>query len=437
MTSSTFFDGSSLGRVRGLRASHLAVAVALIGLSSFVAACGGDTASEVDAPPPASARDGGSSITVGADQPVVIGVSTALTGPVGERGTEYRDAVAVGVLRWQAQNGETILDHPIEIHSEDDGCTEADQTAVAAQRLIATAGLVGVLGPQCSAGAAAVISAYADAGVVTISGSATATALTTDRPAGGYFFRAAFRNDLQGNIVGSFVAETLKAKTTVLVDNGETYGQDLAASTERFLVQNGVSVQRETAPQGTVDFSELVTAIARADPGAVGYAGFNPDAALFYRQLRDAGYTGAFGGFDAAASNSEFVAPLGEVANGAYFAGCAIELPDDFRADFEDLHGGPPAAAFNGQYADATRALLDAVERTARRGDDGSLSLDRNELRDAVRATAITDGLTGAITFDSHGDRSSARTEPSDQASDFGLVGCQVEGSELVQIQGQ
>ncbi|MDH3725868.1 MAG: ABC transporter substrate-binding protein, partial [Thermoleophilia bacterium] len=185
------------------------------------------------------------------------------------------------------------------------------------------------------------------------------------------------------------------------------------------------------------DFSELARTIAAADPDAVGYAGFNPDAALFYRQLRDVGYGGAFGSFDAAASASEFVAPLGEIAEGVYFSGCAIELPEDFRSAFSEIHGGPPAAAFNGQYADAVRVLLDAVAVSATQNPDDSLTIDRAELRDAVRATTITDGRTGAISFDANGDRASERAEPADQASDFGLIGCQVEGSELVQIQGQ
>jgi branched-chain amino acid transport system substrate-binding protein len=425
---------ASRRRARGAFARCLAVALAVV-LVALVVGCDDDDGES--ASPVAPTERVSAEIRVPSGEPIVIGVSTALTGPVGERGTEYRDAVLLGVQEWRETNGDTIFEHPLEVRSEDDGCTEADQTRVAAERLLVAPGLVGVLGPQCSAGAAAVLPIYAEAGVVAISGSATATALTTEQPAGGYFFRTAFRNDLQGNVVGDFVANTLGVKTAFLVDNGETYGRDLAGSTERFLARDGVSVTRRSAPQRTVDFSELARAIAAADPDAVGYAGFNPDAALFYRQLRDVGYGGAFGAFDAAASATEFVAPLGEIAEGVYFAGCAIELSQDFRDAFTDIHGSPPAAAFNGQYADAVRALLDAVASTAEPGDDGSLTIGRERLRDAVRETAITDGHTGAISFDLAGDRASASSDPADQASDFGLVGCQVTEGQLVQIQGQ
>lgn len=395
---------------------------------------GGDDAADATRQTTPGAPGAAGQITIAPADPVVVGVSTALTGPVGERGTEYRDAVVLGVLLWQEANGDEIRGHPIEVWSEDDGCTEADQTAVAAGRLLALRSLVGVVGPQCSSGAAAVLPTYDRAGVVAISGSATATALTAGRAPGGFFFRTAFRNDLQGNVVGDFVAATLRAETVVLVDNGETYGQDLAASTERYLTRAGVSVTRASAPQGTIDFSAFADRIAGATPDAVGYAGFNPDAALFYRQLRDAGYAGDFGSFDAAASRREFVLPLGEIADGVYFAGCAIELPEEFRSRFADIHGSPPSAPFNGQYADAVHALLDAVAATAREGADGSLTIDRRELRDAVRATGIGDGLTGSIEFDELGDRASGRADPGERAADLGLTGCQVRDSQLVTI---
>jgi branched-chain amino acid transport system substrate-binding protein len=421
--------------LRQSRAWRLVALVAL--MAALVAGCGDDGEDEAAPPETVNGTDARGPIVVEPGQPIIVGVSSALTGPVGERGTEYRDAVILGVRRWREANGDTILDHPVEVYSEDDGCTEADQTAVAARRLIATPGLVGVLGPQCSAGAAAVLPAYAQARVIAISGSATATALTIGQAGGGFFFRTAFRNDLQGNVVGDFVAETLRAQRVFLVDNGETYGQDLASTTERFLADNGIAVTRSTAPQGTVDFSELAREIAGAKPDAVGYAGFNPDAALFYRQLRDVGYAGAFGAFDAAASVREFVAPLGEIAEGVYFAGCAIELPEDFRTAFAEVHGSEPAASFNGQYADATRVLLDAVAATAEPRADGGLEIDRAQLRDAVRGIAIADGLTGAIRFDANGDRASRSSDPGEQADDLGLVGCRVDDGQLVQIESQ
>ena len=67
-------------------------------------------------------------IVIPADEPLIIGVSTALTGPIGPRGSQYRDAVVVGVERWKAANGDQIAGHDIEVHGEDDGCAESHST---------------------------------------------------------------------------------------------------------------------------------------------------------------------------------------------------------------------------------------------------------------------------------------------------------------------
>ncbi len=73
-------------------------------------------------------------LVIAAGEPIVIGVSSALTGPIASLGLEYRDAVVVAVQLWMEANGEQIGGHAISVVAEDDGCTEADVTALAAQR---------------------------------------------------------------------------------------------------------------------------------------------------------------------------------------------------------------------------------------------------------------------------------------------------------------
>lgn len=389
-------------------------------------------------------------IVIPAGEPIIVGVSTALTGgPVGIRGAEYRDAVVVAIERWKTVNGDQIAGHDIEVVAEDDGCTETDITTAAARRLLERQGLVGVIGPQCSAGAAAAMTIYAQMGIVAISGSATKTDLTADQPDDGFFFRTAYRNDLEGAFAGAFAIGELQADTVYLIDDDEPFGIDLAVAAQRVMEASGVEVIRESVAQGTVDFSELAARIAADDPDLVGFAGFNPEAALFYQQLRDAGYDGLFGGTDAAVSQTGFVEPVGEAAEGALFAGCQYPLPDDFLADFVKLHGHEPQTAWPGQYADAATVLLDAVNEITAEQEDGSLVIEPEALRDAVRATSLEDGITGALAFDSKGDRV---PEPGDELQDLmdaapgfqagqvftllGLIPCQVQDGELVPLGG-
>lgn len=429
---------------------RLALFLALIALLLVAPACAEDEEDAGASVAEPIERSPQTPVVIPAGEPIIVGVSAALTGgPVGVRGSEYRDAVIVAVERWKHANGTQIAGHEIEVVAEDDGCTETDITTAAARRLLEHRGLVGVIGPQCSGGAAATISLYAQMGVVAISGSATMTDLTADQPDDGFFFRTAYRNDLEGAFAGAFAVEDLQAETVYLIDDDEPFGIDLATAAQRVMEAGGVHVIRESVAQGTVDFGELTARIAADDPDLVGFAGFNPEAALFYQQLRDAGYDGLFGGTDAAVSQTGFVEPVGEAAEGVLFAGCQYPLPDDFVADFVRLHGHEPQAAWPGQYADAATVLLYAVNEVAVEQEDGSLVIEPEALRDAVRATSLNDEVTGALAFDSKGDRV---PEPGDelldlmeaasafQAGDFftllGLIPCQVQDGEFVPLGG-
>jgi len=88
-------------------------------------------------------------IVIPAGEPIVVGVSAALTGPIGPRGRAIRDAVVVGVEQWKAENGHQISGHEIEVYAEDDGCYERGCAAYGADRLLRQKGLVGVIGPEC------------------------------------------------------------------------------------------------------------------------------------------------------------------------------------------------------------------------------------------------------------------------------------------------
>ncbi len=425
--------------------------LARIAFTSLVAllvlvACSGDD--DGDTPPPSITRDANTAFVIESGQPIVVGVSTALTGPAGVRGREYRDAVVLAVEEWKRANGSILKGHEIVVVAEDDGCTAVDVASEAARRHVARPGLVGVLGPQCSAGALAVAAIYAEAGIVTISGSATASAVT-DGQSNGFLFRTAYRHDYQGVLTGIYASQFIGASTAIVIDDSEAYGLDLAVSVERSLVEVGVAVERTSITQGRVDFSELAASIAADAPDMVFFAGFNPEAALILRQLRDAGWTGVYTSGDAVcgAAECEFLATLGEVAEGVAFSGCAVPTTSDFVARFEAVHGDVPTASFVPQYVDATRILLDAVAVTAAERIDGGLVIDPGELRATVAAATLNGGVSGDVLFNAAGDRTSVilrRGVPSTQdpetlellARALGLVPCFIEGGQIAYFDG-
>ncbi len=432
------------------RSQRLALLLGLITLLLLAGACGDDDGDEANGEDDEITRSPQTPIVIPAAEPIVIGISTALTGgPVAERGEEYRDAAITAIERWKEANGDEIGGHEMEVRAEDDGCSASDVTEVAAQRLLRVRGLVGVIGPQCSSGALAVIPIYDEAGVVMISGSATTTSLTEEQPEGGFFFRTAYRNDLEGTLIGLFLTGPVPGIESVyFVDDGEAYGEDLASNALEIAEAGGVLVMRESIVQGTVDFSDTVARIVEANPGFVGFAGFNPEAALLFRQLRDGGYEGVIGAGDGAASVIGFVEPLGELAEGVLFAGCGIPLPEEVLGRFVDVHGHEPAAAFPAQYVDAATILLNAVSVVAVEKDDGSLEIDPIALRDAVRSTVLS-GVSGGIAFDENGDRippgvaslpqfvdDALENQDTSGYTDLGLIPCQVQDGRLVNLLG-
>jgi branched-chain amino acid transport system substrate-binding protein len=418
----------------------------LLVLVLLMVGCGDDDDATLDVETVERAPD--LPVVIEPDAPVVLGVSAPITGPDAVAGTEDRDAVIFAVERWKAANGAQIHGHDIELVVEDDGCTEADITAAAAQRLIDRSNVVAVVGPNCSAGAEEAIPIYAEGGLTAVSGSSSRSDLTTDQPAGGFFFRTAYRNDLEGALIGLFVAFDLEAADAYLIDDGEAYGQDLADSAQEIIEGHGVDITRVSIERGTVDFREVVQAIVDDNPAVVGFMGFNPEAALLYRQLRDGGYQGVFGAGDAAAT-PEFVAATGELAEGTLFAGCPLTLPADVASEFVGLHGYTPgASAFTAQQIDAATSLLDAIAEVAEAQPDGSLMLQPGALRDAVSASQVQGGASGSFAFDANGDRvppggSHAAVIDAALASgdvtafvDLGLVPCQVQDGEFVNLMG-
>ena len=390
----------------------------LLAVALLPGACAGQKEEPDGAWSSAVQRGPNTPVVIPIGQPIVVGVSAALTGAVAALGAETRDAVIVGIERWKAENGDRIGGHEIEIYVEDDGCFEAGVTAFAAQRVIQRPGLVGVVGPMCSGGAMAAIPVYAEAGIVMISGSATRTDLTLTQPEPRFFFRTAYTNAAEGALQARFVISQLKAVTAWLIDNSEAYGNDLADAAQAVLEAGGRLVTREHILQGTVDFSQLTARIAVDDPDVVIFEGFNPEAALLYRQLRDAGYEGPFVAADGAASVQDFIEPLGEEAEGVVFAGCLPELPEEFLADYIAIHGQEPTTAFAGHLADAVHILLDAVAAVAV-DEGGSLVIDPLELREAVSKPKLLIGASGIIAFDENGDRVGT-------AETVGLAMCEV-----------
>ncbi|HET9200358.1 MAG TPA: branched-chain amino acid ABC transporter substrate-binding protein [Dehalococcoidia bacterium] len=385
-----------------------------------------ETATEEAADDDTGEATAGVEIRIPAGEPIIIGASVPLTGPDAGLGIDSRDGAIVGIEQWKADNEDQILGHDIELVAEDDGCSDAAIATAAAERLVDQAGLVALVGPLCSGGAQAAIPIYQEAGFVMISGSATRTDLAETQPQPVFFFRAVFRNADEGVVQARYAIDVEGATTAYVVDDTEPYGEDLADAAQEALEAENVTVTREKIERGTTDFSALASRAAADNPDVFIFEGFNPEGQLILAALRAAGYEGLFMSGDGVASVADFITPDPELAEGAYFAGCGGDYPEEILTLYDEFIGNEPSTPFVAHYADASRILLTAIAEVAV-DEGGELVINTGELRDAVAAIEF-DGFTGPITFAETGDRAGAVGE------ELGLPECLVEDGAFVTL---
>ncbi|MDQ6851617.1 MAG: branched-chain amino acid ABC transporter substrate-binding protein [Actinomycetota bacterium] len=188
--------------------------------------------------------------------------------------------------------------------------------------------IIGVVGLVFSGESKAVGGAFNNAGLVTITPSATNPGLSQN----GWktFFRGLGNDALQGPFAGKFIRDDLKASTVCVVEDDSDYGKGLAAAVKK---QLGSKVNcTDDVKTGQKDFSATVNKIQAAKPDAVFYSGYYPEAGPFVQQLRQGGYSGKIVAPDGV-KDPLFVKGAGQsAAEGAYLT-CPC-VPGDASATF-------------------------------------------------------------------------------------------------------
>lgn len=382
-----------------------------------LAACGGSSDQDVPrATPPISYAD--TPIAIGSSTPLVIGVSVDLDNDQSGVGEDIADAVDMAI----SDMGGRIAGRPLQSARADDGCNDPEQAQAAAERLVGTSGLVGVIGPMCATGAQAANDVYERHGVIHISPTSTRADLSALGQR--FFFRVAWRDDAQGRIQAEYVLS--RGGTAIVIDDGEAYGRALADAFVAAAPEPAAIVGRERLERGAADYRVLARQVAAADPDSVVFEGFDPEGATLLRDLRAEGYDGQFMGPDSLLSLNAFVVPAGEAAEGAIVT--SGRVPDQAFADrFAQQFGRQPSTPFVLQAYDATKALIEGLKALLET-EAAETRLDRRELAEAVRAVTLF-GLTGPVSFDEQGDRAG------EDAAEQGLAIYRVNGGrfELVE----
>lgn len=349
-------------------------------------------------------------VTIQAGEPITIGTFGVISGPDSVLGQDWLYSVEVAV----EDRGGQLLGHDIEIDAQDGLCTP-EGGSLATQALAANPTVVGVIGSACSDETVGGIQNLFDAGLTTISPSATRPSLTyPDRPSQYQaFLRTAHSDTAQGTAVADFLHQHLGLTKVATIHDGSAYAEQLVdVVRSRFSELGGTLAATQAVTRQTEDMSQVLTSIAAEDPPveAIYFPIFTAGGGYVVDQVRDipgledVALMGSDGLF-----SLQFVDAAGDNVNGMYLSSPDFsrmrEGYSDFVQRYLDLSGlDAPLQAFHPHGLDAANILFAAIEDVAVQNDDGSLSIDLDLLRDRIYATKDFEGLTGILTCKLSGD---------------------------------
>jgi branched-chain amino acid transport system substrate-binding protein len=355
------------------------------------------------------------SVTVAAGDMIQIRSLNAISGETATLGIPNQVAVEIAIEDYGPIKG-----HDVTIGTGLDDLCNAEGGQAAAQTIAADEQVVGVIGTSCSGAAVAASPVISDAGLVMISPSNTSPALTSDlqgNPGTDYhpgYFRTAHNDLFQGQAVANFVYNELGLTTAAAIHDGDPYTQGLAGAFQAAFEELGGTITTFTGVnKGDTDMTPVLSEVAASAPEAIYFPIFPPEGDFIVQQI---GGVAGLEDVTLLAADGLLVANflgLPETA-GMYFSGPSLQFGDnvneitglsatDFLTAYEEREGEPPTAAFWAHAYDAATMLLAAIDSVAVENADGSLTIDRQALRDAVAASDF-DGMIGHLTCDEFGD---------------------------------
>jgi branched-chain amino acid transport system substrate-binding protein len=287
-----------------------------------------------------------------------------------------------------------------------------DQAPSLATEAAGNDAIIGIVGPAFSGESAAAGPIFAEAGLPTISPSATNPALSEN---GWDTFHRALGNDAtQGPAAATYIKDTIGAKAVFVIDDASEYGAGLAGIVQEDL--GDLVVDTDTIQAGQTDFGATVTKVGSSKADTVFFGGYYAEAALIVRQLRDSGFEGTFVVADGV-KDPGFLEGAGKAAEGTVITCPCIPAEDpavaDFAAAYEEAYGGAPGT-YAAEAYDAANIFLDGIaEGIDNREDMLTFVNDYDEA-----------GVTKQLSFDETG-------EP----ADVHVYAYTVEGGEIVSDQ--
>jgi len=375
--------------------------VALIaGFALVAAACGddssGDSTTSAAAVVTTAAADTTAAPATGAKcEGVTIAMQGPLTGDAAGLGKPIEQGADLAISQFNAANP----DCQVKYQKEDSQGDPAQAPAIA-KKLVAQKDVLGVVGPAFSGESDASGPTYSEAGLVTVSPSATRVDLTTK----GYksFHRVLGTDGVQGPGIARYIVNVLKPTSAAVIDDASAYGKGLADIVAATLGAT-VTVTDQIDPKAQ-DYSAAVTKVKDGDVDVVFFGGYYEAAGRLAKQLRDAGVEATLV-FGDGVKDAGFMTAAGPAAAEGAIITCtcadASTLPAgaDFVTAYTAKYGEAPGT-YAAESFDAANLLLSGI---------AAGKLDRASLLAYVKGVTY-DGITKTIKFTDVGEVDSTST---------------------------
>ena len=362
-----------------LRASAVLVSLSFLGV-----ACGGsgDAASDTTVAKP---------IKVTCAAPVAsIALQFPETGDAASLGAPMLKGAQLAVDEFNSDNPDACV--TLKIFD-----TQGDpaKAAAVARAVVGDATILGLLGPGFSDESKAALPLYDEAGLATITGSATNSELQN----GGWkvFHRILANDATQGRAIAAYILGVLKPASVGVIDDTSDYGKGLADAVK---MAAGATVKVSgSIDSKAADFSAVVSKMKAANPDVIFFGGYNVEAVKLSIQLRNAGIKATLVFGDDMKDQIGYADAAGPAAEGALIACLCRDGSEAFIASWTAKYNQSPGT-YGAEYYDAANIFLNVIKAGAK---------NRAAVQTAVNAYDAA-GITKQIKFTANGEVTEAST---------------------------
>lgn len=313
-----------------------------------------------------------------------IGYMGPLTGDYANLGLNMIGGVKLALDEYNSANEDCQI-----TLEEYDSQGDPEKATPLATEVIQDDKVIGLVGPSFSGETEATGPAFAEAGLVTVSPSATNPNLSQN---GWDTFHRVLGNDAtQAPAAAQYITGTVGSSKVFVVDDASEYGKGIADGVAEAL--GDVVVDRDTVQQKQSDFAATVTKIKASGADSLFYGGYYAEAGLLAKQLKAGGWDGQFVSGDGSLDPGFVEAAGAEGAEGAVLTCPCAPSPEDFAAAFSALNGAEPGT-YSAEAYDAANVLIQGLA-------DGNSS--REDLLAWVNSYDEA-GITKQIKFDETGE---------------------------------